>query len=81
MRLDKFLKKARIIKRRTVATSLAKEGKILVNGRVVKPAYEVKNNDIIEIFGLRRYLKLKVENFEKLEYSILEDLKKEAQNL
>ena len=52
MRLDKFLKVSRIIKRRTVANEAADGGRIIVNGRVVKPSYEVKVNDIIEIkFG------------------------------
>ena len=52
MRLDKFLKVSRIIKRRTVANEAADGGRISVNGRVVKPSYEVKVWDIVEIkFG------------------------------
>ncbi len=52
MRLDKFLKVSRIIKRRTVANEAADGGRISVNGKVVKPSYEVKVDDIIEIkFG------------------------------
>ena len=52
MRLDKFLKVSRIIKRRTVANEAADGGRISVNGRVVKPSYEVKAGDIVEIkFG------------------------------
>lgn len=52
MRLDKFLKVSRIIKRRTVANEAADCGRIYVNGKAVKPSYEVKVNDIIEIkFG------------------------------
>ena len=52
MRLDKFLKVSRIIKRRTVANEAADGGRISVNGRVVKPSYEVKDGDIVEIkFG------------------------------
>ena len=42
MRLDKFLKVSRIIKRRTVASEAAKNDKILVNGRLAKPSYELK---------------------------------------
>ena len=49
MRLDKFLKVSRIIKRRTVANEAADGGRISVNGRVVKPSYEVKVGDIVEI--------------------------------
>ena len=52
MRLDKFLKVSRIIKRRTVANEAADGGRLSVNGRVVKPSYEVKVGDIVEIkFG------------------------------
>ena len=52
MRLDKFLKVSRIIKRRTDANEAADGGRISVNGRVVKPSYEVKVGDIVEIkFG------------------------------
>ena len=52
MRLDKYLKVSRIIKRRTVANEAADVGRISVNGRVVKPSYEVKVGDIVEIkFG------------------------------
>ena len=52
MRLDKFLKVSRVIKRRTVANEAADSGRISVNGKVVKPSYEVKVGDIIEIkFG------------------------------
>ena len=52
MRLDKFLKVSRIIKRRTVANDAADGGRISVNGRVVKPSYEVRVGDIVEIkFG------------------------------
>lgn len=52
MRLDKFLKVSRVIKRRTVANDAADSGRISVNGKVVKPSYEVKVGDIVEIkFG------------------------------
>ena len=54
MRLDKFLKVSRIIKRRTVANEAADGGRISVNGRVVKPSYEVRVGDIVEIkFGYK----------------------------
>lgn len=52
MRLDKFLKVSRVIKRRTVANDAADAGRIAVNGKIVKPSYEVKIGDIVEIkFG------------------------------
>ncbi len=49
MRLDKFLKVSRIIKRRTVAKEVCETGKVLLNGRAAKPGSEVKISDIIEI--------------------------------
>lgn len=52
LRLDKFLKISRVIKRRTVANEAADNGRVSVNGKVVKPSYEVKVGDIVEIqFG------------------------------
>lgn len=52
MRIDKFLKVSRVLKRRTLAQEAAKSGKILVGGREVKPAYQLKVGDIVEIkFG------------------------------
>ena len=52
MRLDKFLKVTRIIKRRTVANEAADSGRVIINGKVAKPSYDIKINDIIEIkFG------------------------------
>ena len=60
MRIDKFLKVARIIKRRTVANEACDASHISVNGRVVKASYDVKEGDIVVIaFGERR-LKIKV---------------------
>ncbi len=49
MRLDKYLKVSRFTKRRTVATEACDNGRISVNGRVVKASYEVKVGDRIEI--------------------------------
>ncbi len=52
MRIDKFLKMSAIIKRRTVANEAADGGRISVNGKTVKPSYEVKIGDKVEIkFG------------------------------
>ena len=52
MRLDKFLKVSRVIKRRTVANEAADGGRVSVNGKIVKPSYDVKVGDVIEIkFG------------------------------
>ena len=54
MRLDKFLKVSRLIKRRTVANEACDAGRVLVNGKVAKAGLNVKTGDIIEIqFGNR----------------------------
>lgn len=60
MRLDKFLKVSRIIKRRTVANDACDTGHVTVNGRDAKASYEVKVNDIIEIGFGERKLKIRV---------------------
>ena len=49
MRLDKYLKVSRLIKRRTIANEACENGRISVNGRVVKASYDVKVGDKIEI--------------------------------
>ena len=52
MRLDKFLKVSRLIKRRTVANEACDAERVSVNGKTAKPSYEVKVGDIVEIkFG------------------------------
>lgn len=52
MRLDKFLKVSRLIKRRTIANEACDKGRVSVNGRVVKASYDVKIGDTITIaFG------------------------------
>lgn len=52
MRLDKYLKVSRIIKRRTVANEACDNGRVMINGKVAKASTEVKVGDIIEVgFG------------------------------
>lgn len=52
MRIDKFLKVSRLIKRRTVANEACDAGRVIVNSRPVKASYDVKAGDILEIrFG------------------------------
>ncbi len=54
MRLDKYLKVSRIIKRRTVANEACDAGRVIVNGKTARASYDVKVGDIIEItFGTR----------------------------
>lgn len=58
MRLDKFLKITRIIKRRTIANELCDLGKIKVNDQVKKAMYSVKENDILEISYINKIFKV-----------------------
>ena len=75
MRIDKFLKVSRILKRRTLAQEAASAGKISVNGREVKPSYRVKIGDIVEVSFLSGTLKFRV-------LDLKETVKKDdAQNL
>lgn len=60
MRIDKFLKVSRIIKRRTVANEACDGAHVFVNGRAVKASYDVKEGDIIEITFGEKKLKIKV---------------------
>ena len=60
MRLDKYLKVSRLIKRRTVANEACDNGRISVNGRVVKASYDVKVGDKIEIALCSRTLAVEV---------------------
>lgn len=57
MRLDKFLKVSRIIKRRTLAKEASEAGRVMINGKVAKPGTDVKPGDILEIgFGPRKII-------------------------
>ncbi|MFA5576398.1 MAG: RNA-binding S4 domain-containing protein [Tissierellaceae bacterium] len=49
MRIDKYLKNARIIKRRTIAKEACEQGRVLINGKLAKPGDEVKVGDRVEI--------------------------------
>ncbi len=60
MRLDKYLKVTRLIKRRTVANEACDAGRVTVNDKVARASYEVKIGDIIEISLGSKPLKLKV---------------------
>ncbi len=60
MRLDKYLKVTRLIKRRTVANEACDAGKIEVNGKVARASYDVKIDDIIKITLGARTLTVKV---------------------
>lgn len=60
MRLDKYLKVSRLIKRRTVANDACDASKVSVNGRPAKASYDVKIGDVIEIVFGQRTLKVQV---------------------
>ena len=60
MRLDKYLKISRLIKRRTVANDACDGDRILVNGKLAKASYQVKVGDVIEIAFGQRTLKVEV---------------------
>lgn len=62
MRLDKYLKVSRIIKRRTVAKEACESGRVSINGKVAKPSTDVKEDDVIEITFATRVLKAKIIN-------------------
>lgn len=61
MRLDKYLKVSRLIKRRTVANEACDAGKVLVNGKVARASYDVKPGDVLELTLGQRTIKVKVE--------------------
>jgi ribosomal 50S subunit-recycling heat shock protein len=89
MRIDKFLKVSRLIKRRPLAKQIIDEGRVKVNEIVVKAGYQVKLDDIIEIEYGNRYVKAKVlqiiDSTKKedapLMYDILDEYKKEPEQL
>lgn len=60
MRLDKYLKVSRLIKRRTVANEACDAGKVTVNGKEARASYDVKTGDIIEITLGARSVKVRV---------------------
>jgi ribosomal 50S subunit-recycling heat shock protein len=60
MRLDKFLKVSRLIKRRTVANEVSDMGRVLINGNPAKPEKQIKEHDIITIEYANRTVQAKV---------------------
>ena len=60
MRLDKYLKNSRIIKRRTVAKDACEQGRVEVNGKVAKPGLELRTGDVIQITFGNNILKVRV---------------------
>ncbi|MBQ8928639.1 MAG: RNA-binding S4 domain-containing protein [Oscillospiraceae bacterium] len=60
MRLDKYLKNSRLIKRRTIANEACDAGKVTVNGKVARASYDVKPGDVIELQMGTRPVKVQV---------------------
>lgn len=65
MRIDKFLKVSRILKRRTVAKDAADGGKICVNGKEVKPSYQLKIGDEVEVAFASGALRFRVKELKE----------------
>ena len=85
MRLDKFLKVSRIIKRRTVSKEISESSRVKVNGKMAKPSTKLKIGDIIEIEFGRSILVVQVKDLKdhvlkddsKMLYEIIEEKRKE----
>ncbi|MCD8027416.1 MAG: RNA-binding S4 domain-containing protein [Erysipelotrichaceae bacterium] len=85
MRLDKFLKVSRIIKRRTLSKQIAESSRVKVNGKIAKPSTQLKIGDIIEIEFGRSILIVKVKELKEhvlkddssMLYEIIEEKKKD----
>lgn len=81
MRIDKYLKVSRLIKRRTVANEACDGGRVSINGKVAKASSEVKVGDIVELRFGERLIKIKVEDVKEhtlkndaaLLYSVIEN--------
>lgn len=65
MRIDKFLKVSRILKRRTVAQEACGEDKVLINGKAAKPAAKVKIGDVVEVLYAAGSLKFRILNIKE----------------
>ncbi len=84
MRLDKFLKVSRIIKRRTLSKEMSESSRVKVNGKVAKPSTQLKIDDIIEVEFGRSILVVKVKELREhvlkddshMLYEIIEEKKK-----
>lgn len=79
MRLDKYLKQSRLIRRRKVAKEASNDEFVYVNGAIKKPSYQVKVNDIIEIKFAYKTVVIKVTSINPLDkedlYTLIEEKK------
>jgi ribosomal 50S subunit-recycling heat shock protein len=80
MRLDKYLKVARIIKRRTIAKEAAEKEKVEINGKIAKPSSTVKENDVLTLYLGLKIIKVKVTSLvlkkDELMYELLTEEKR-----
>ncbi len=80
MRLDKYLKVSRIIKRRTLAKEAAEKDKIEVNGKVAKPSIQLKIDDVLTLYLGLKIIKVRVTHLElkkdELMYELLSEEKR-----
>jgi len=74
MRIDKFLKMSRVIKRRSVANDVIDAGRVWVNGKLVKPSYDVKVGDIVEIQFGDKISKFEILSIPKLQNESIENI-------
>lgn len=65
MRLDKFLKTSRIIKRRTVSKNLILADRVYVNDKLVKPSYELKEKDIVKLILGNKIITLQIKEIKE----------------
>ena len=65
MRIDKFLKVSRILKRRTLAQEACDKGKVSINGREVKPGHQIKVGDVVEITYTSGSLKFRIDEIKE----------------
>jgi len=80
MRLDKYLKVARIIKRRTIAKEAAEKEKVEINGKIAKPSSAVKESDVLTLYLGLKIIKVKVTSLvlkkDELMYELLTEEKR-----
>ena len=74
MRIDKFLKMSRVIKRRSVANDVIDAGRVWVNGKLVKPSFDVKQGDVIEIQFGDKMSKFEILSIPKVQNESIENI-------
>lgn len=65
MRVDKYLKITRIIKRRVIAKDVSASGNVVVNHRTVKPSYVLKEGDVVDLFLGDHFISIKIDSLDE----------------